>query len=91
VSIVVVTTSWWPKSSWTVRMSWSRSRRVGGEGVRGDPLADSGLLDRARHRPLHDGLMQINADGAVRGLREGDLVIVHPSDQIADGVRVTGR
>lgn len=44
--------------------------------------------DRARLRPLHIGRRTALLAQVIQGLEEGQQVIVHPSDAVADGVRV---
>jgi HlyD family secretion protein len=52
---------------------WSVFRLVGG---------------RARLTPVQTGHSDDNFAQVIRGLRDGDLVILHPSDRVHDGVRV---
>lgn len=44
---------------------------------------------RARHRDVETGQRNSREVEILRGLKEGELVILHPSDEIGDGVRVT--
>ncbi len=51
-------------------------------------VVDSG---RARKRTIEIGHRSDQAAEILSGLREGDRVIIHPGDEIADGVRVKAR
>ena len=46
---------------------------------------------RARLRPVEAGMMNDEEAEIVRGLAAGDRVILHPSDKVADGIRVSQR
>jgi HlyD family secretion protein len=46
---------------------------------------------RARLRPIDVGALTDRSAEVRAGLADGDQVVVYPSDQIADGVRVRGR
>src|SRR6266508_4581811 len=59
---MVVVTSWWPRSSCTVRMSCP-SQQVGGEGVAerlaGHAFGDARAKGGHPHRALQDGLVEM--------------------------------
>lgn len=46
---------------------------------------------RARLQPVELGHIGENEIEVTRGVREGEVVIAHPSDQVREGVRVRGR
>ena len=46
---------------------------------------------RARLRPVEIGERNLRATRVLEGLRPGEQVILHPSDRITDGVRITRR
>jgi HlyD family secretion protein len=46
---------------------------------------------RARIQTVATGEMSDNEVEIRSGLRPGDTIVLHPSDQVLDGVRVSGR